>query len=33
MPKPNSIELPECEPIPILYKDRAVAAPSGAKSL
>jgi RluA family pseudouridine synthase len=24
--KPNSIELPECEPIPILYEDRSVLA-------
>ena len=24
MPKPNSIELPDCEPIPILYEDRSV---------
>jgi RluA family pseudouridine synthase len=26
MPKPNFIELPECEPITILYEDRAVIA-------
>ena len=26
MPKPNSIELPGCEPIPILYEDRSVIA-------
>ena len=26
MPKPNFIELPECEPIPILYEDRSVIA-------
>jgi 23S rRNA pseudouridine1911/1915/1917 synthase len=26
MPKPNSIELPDCEPIPILYEDRSVLA-------
>ncbi len=26
MPKPSSIELPDCEPIPILYEDRAVIA-------
>jgi RluA family pseudouridine synthase len=26
MAKPNSIELPDCEPIPILYEDRAVIA-------
>ena len=26
MPKPNSIELPDCEPIPILYEDRSVIA-------
>jgi RluA family pseudouridine synthase len=26
MPKPNFIELPDCEPIPILYEDRAVMA-------
>src|SRR5215469_16221889 len=26
MPKPNSIELPGCEPIPILYEDRSVLA-------
>src|ERR1700690_4064962 len=26
MPKPNSIELPDYEPIPILYEDRAVIA-------
>ncbi|HEV2455998.1 MAG TPA: RluA family pseudouridine synthase [Verrucomicrobiae bacterium] len=24
VPKPNSIELPDCEPIPILYEDRSV---------
>ena len=26
MAKPNSIELPDCEPIPILYEDRSVLA-------
>jgi 23S rRNA pseudouridine1911/1915/1917 synthase len=26
MPKPNSIELPDCEPISILYEDRSVIA-------
>ncbi|HEY1788286.1 MAG TPA: pseudouridine synthase, partial [Verrucomicrobiae bacterium] len=26
MPKPNSIELPDCEPIPIVYEDRSVIA-------
>ena len=26
MAKPNSIELPDCEPIPILYEDRSVIA-------
>jgi 23S rRNA-/tRNA-specific pseudouridylate synthase len=26
MAKPNFIELPDCEPIPILYEDRAVIA-------
>ncbi|HEV2328337.1 MAG TPA: RluA family pseudouridine synthase [Verrucomicrobiae bacterium] len=26
MPKTNSIELPDCEPIPILYEDRSVIA-------
>jgi RluA family pseudouridine synthase len=26
VPKPNSIELPDCEPIPILYEDRSVIA-------
>jgi 23S rRNA pseudouridine1911/1915/1917 synthase len=26
MPKPKSIELPDCEPIPILYEDRSVIA-------
>ncbi|HEX3628493.1 MAG TPA: RluA family pseudouridine synthase [Verrucomicrobiae bacterium] len=26
MPKPDSIELPGCEPIPILYEDRSVIA-------
>ena len=26
MPKPNSIELPECKPIPILFEDRSVLA-------
>ena len=26
MAKPNSIELPGCEPIPILFEDRAVVA-------
>jgi 23S rRNA pseudouridine1911/1915/1917 synthase len=26
MPKPNCIELPECEPIPILFEDRSVLA-------
>jgi 23S rRNA-/tRNA-specific pseudouridylate synthase len=24
--KPNSIELPDCEPMPILYEDRSVIA-------
>lgn len=26
MAKPNSIELPDCEPIPVLYEDRSVLA-------
>ena len=26
MPKPNCIELPDCEPIPILFEDRSVLA-------
>ncbi len=26
MAKPNFIELPDCEPIPILYEDRSVIA-------
>ncbi|MGD0253528.1 MAG: hypothetical protein ABSC01_12630 [Verrucomicrobiota bacterium] len=26
MAKPNSIELPDCEPIPILHEDRSVIA-------
>ncbi len=26
MAKPNSIELPDCEPIPILYEDRSALA-------
>jgi hypothetical protein len=33
MARPDSIELPGCKPIPILYEDRQIAACAGFKML